>query len=86
MTFTDLIGILAGICTTIAVIPQIIRAWKTKKVKDVSPWMFGVLMLGVFLWVVYGVLQQDWPIIATNGVSLGLNSFMFYLMLRYKDK
>ncbi|MGA8853798.1 MAG: SemiSWEET transporter [Christiangramia sp.] len=75
---------MAGICTTVAVIPQIKKAWKTKKVKDVSPGMFAILMLGVALWVVYGISQNDLPIIATNGVSLGLNSIMLYLMVKYR--
>ncbi|MDX1544863.1 MAG: SemiSWEET transporter [Christiangramia sp.] len=82
----EILGLVAGVCTTIAVIPQIKKAWKTKKVKDVSPGMFGILMLGVGLWVVYGIMQNDLPIIATNGVSLGLNSVMMYLMIRYREK
>ncbi|WP_240793823.1 SemiSWEET family sugar transporter [Antarcticibacterium arcticum] len=86
LEWTDVLGLVAGICTTAAVIPQIKKAWQTKKVEDVSPGMFIILIIGVFLWVVYGFTQKDMPIIATNGVSLGLNGFMLYLMLRYKDK
>lgn len=84
-SWTDALGIVAGICTTVSVVPQIKKAWKTKKVEDVSPVMFGILMLGVFLWVVYGILRNDLPIIATNGASLALNSFMLYLMIRYRN-
>ena len=86
LEWTDILGLVAGICTTAAVIPQIKKAWETKKVEDVSPGMFIVLIIGVFLWVMYGITQKDLPIIATNGISLGLNSFMLYLMLRYKKK
>ncbi|MDT0641267.1 SemiSWEET transporter [Zunongwangia sp. F363] len=84
--WTDILGLVAGICTTVSVIPQIKKAWKTKKVDDISPFMFGILMLGVFLWVIYGITQNDVPIIATNGASLALNSFMFYLMVRFRKK
>ena len=84
LEWTDILGLAAGICTTVAVIPQIKKAWKTKKVEDVSPGMFSILILGVFLWVIYGITQKDIPIIATNGVSLGLNSVMLYLMIRYR--
>lgn len=83
--WTNIIGIVAGICTTAAVIPQIWKAWKTKKVKDVSPGMFIVLLVGLLLWVVYGVLQNDVPIMATNGVALALNGLMLFLMIRYQD-
>lgn len=86
METAKIIGILAGICTTVAVIPQIRKAWTKKKVADVSILMFLVLMTGVALWVVYGILQKDWPIIATNAISLGLNSLMLYLMIRYKGE
>lgn len=86
LDWTDVLGLLAGVCTTTAVLPQIKKAWKTKKVDDVSPGMFIVLVIGVFLWVVYGILQNDLPIIATNGVSLALNSLMLYLMVRYRHK
>lgn len=81
----EILGLVAGICTTIAVIPQIRKAWNSKKVEDVSPGMFAILIAGVSLWVVYGITQNDLPIIATNGVSLGLNSVMAYLMIKYKD-
>lgn len=86
LEWTDLLGLVAGICTTVSVVPQIKKAWKTKKVDDVSPGMFIVLVIGVFLWVVYGITQNDLPIIATNGVSLALNALMLYLMMRYKKK
>lgn len=85
MSVTEWIGILAGICTTVAVVPQIVKAWKTKQVKDVSIGMFSVLILGIALWVVYGILQSDWPILVTNAISLGLNGIMMYLMIRYNE-
>lgn len=86
MSIIDILGFVAGICTTVAVIPQFIKSVKTKEVKDVSPFMFGVLMLGVGLWVVYGVLKKDIPIIVTNGISFILNSVMLMLMLLYRKK
>ena len=76
---------MAGICTTAAVVPQLIKAWKTKKVEDVSPGMFFVLVTGLALWLVYGILKKDLPIIATNGTALLLNSLMLYLLFRYHD-
>ncbi|WP_452223487.1 SemiSWEET family sugar transporter [Lacinutrix chionoecetis] len=77
----DIIGILAGIFTTVAVLPQIIKAVKTKKVEDVSTFMFVILCLGVGLWTVYGIMKKDWPIIITNGISCILNGIMLYIVL-----
>lgn len=81
-----IIGILAGIFTTVAVIPQIIKSWRTKKVMDVSPIMFSILIIGVGLWVVYGILKNDLPIIITNGISFLLNLSMLVLMFFYKSE
>ncbi|MFB9056596.1 SemiSWEET family sugar transporter [Mariniflexile ostreae] len=81
MALVDTIGVLAGIFTTVAVLPQIIKALKTKKVADVSPFMFLILCLGVGLWTVYGVLKKDWPIIITNGISFIFNGVMLYICI-----
>lgn len=81
-----IIGILAGIFTTIAAVPQIFRAWKTKKVDDVSPKMFLVLTIGVSLWTVYGAMKQDIPIIITNGISTILNITMLILIIKFRKK
>lgn len=82
----EIIGILAGIFTTIAAVPQIFRAWKTKKVDDVSPKMFLVLTIGVSLWTVYGIMKQDIPIIITNGISTILNITMLILIIKFRKK
>ncbi len=84
MNITEIIGLLAGGCTTAGVIPQIVKALKTKEVKDVSPIMFIILLVGVGLWTAYGILKTDWPIIITNGLSFLLNAFMLILNIRYK--
>ncbi len=81
MNLEEIIGMAAGIFTTIAVLPQIVKAIKTKKVKDVSPYMFVILCVGVGLWTVYGVMKTDWPIIITNGISFMLNGFMLYIII-----
>ena len=86
MDWTNVLGLVAGICTTAAVVPQLLKAWKTKEVEDVSPGMFFVLVAGLALWVVYGVIRNDFPIIATNGTALLLNGLMLYLLFRYDDK
>lgn len=85
MTFEEIIGILAGVLTTVAVLPQIIKAIKTREVEDVSPYMFIILCCGVGLWTVYGILKEDWPIIVTNGISFILNSIMLYIVIGNKN-
>ncbi|HET8838228.1 MAG TPA: SemiSWEET transporter [Flavobacteriaceae bacterium] len=80
----DVLGLVAGFCTTLAVTPQIRKALRTKEVEDVSPKMYMVLMTGLALWTIYGALKTDWPIIIANGIAFLLNSWMLYLWFRYK--
>lgn len=84
--WTEILGLAAGVFTTAAVVPQIWKAWKSKEVEDVSPGMFFVLITGLALWVSYGVIKKDLPIIATNGVAFLLNCFMLFLIFRYREK
>lgn len=84
MDTEKIIGILAGFFTTIAVLPQIIKAFKSGKVEDVSPYMFIILCVGVGLWTVYGSIKKDWPIIITNGISFILNGIMLYIVVFQK--
>lgn len=79
----DIIGIMAGFFTTIGSLPQIIKAYRTKSVGDVSVWMFTVILTGVILWTIYGIVIIDWPIIITNGVSSFLNSIMILFYFKY---
>ncbi|WP_031454690.1 SemiSWEET family sugar transporter [Flavobacterium chungangense] len=86
MNFTDIMGLFAGFCVTVSVIPQIIKVWKTKKVQQISLLTFSVLTFGIAIWVVYGVLKNDFPIIITNSISLFLNLIMVYFLIYYEKE
>ncbi|MEL7037729.1 MAG: SemiSWEET transporter [Cyanobacteria bacterium J06592_8] len=78
------IGLLAGALTTIAFLPQVIKTWKTKSTRDVSLGMFVMFCLGVFLWIVYGALIQDLPLVLANVVTLSLASTILFFKLKYR--
>ena len=86
MNGIDILGLFAGACVTISVIPQIVKVWKTKKVKQISLLTFSILTFGIAIWVVYGVLKNDLPIIITNSVSLFLNLMMVYFIIYYEKE
>ncbi|GIZ09885.1 SemiSWEET family sugar transporter [Flavobacterium sp. UMI-01] len=86
MNIIDILGFIAGVCVTISVVPQIVKVWKTKKVKDISLLTFSILTFGIALWVVYGILKSDLPIIITNAISLFLNSIMIYFIIYYEKE
>jgi MtN3 and saliva related transmembrane protein len=81
--FLDVIGFIAAFLTTIAFLPQVIKAWRTRSTKDVSMVMFLSLVLGITLWLVYGLMKNDLPIIVANVSSLCLTSIILYFKLRF---
>ena len=60
------VGYAAGLLTVASYLPQSIRAWRTKETDDLSYGMFGLLVTAGVLWIVYGVMSKQWPVIATN--------------------
>ena len=80
------IGFAAGTITTIGFFPQIIKALKTKNTTDISLWMPIVLCTGIFLWLVYGLLINDWPLIIANAIAFAANLFLVLLKLKYSKK
>lgn len=83
MGWINIMGYLAGTCTTLAVVPQIYKAWRTGEAKNVSLKMYLVLLTGLGLWFFYGKGIEDLPIMIFNGIAFLLNSFMVYLILRH---
>ena len=62
----ELIGFLAGGCSTLAFLPQVIKVWRTKSTGDISLWMYVILCTGVSLWCVYGLLIGSLAVFVTN--------------------
>ena len=80
---TDLIGYIAMILTTAAFAPQALHTLKTRDVSGISLAMYASFTVGVFLWLIYGLLRGDWPIIIGNAITLGLALVILVLKLRY---
>jgi MtN3 and saliva related transmembrane protein len=66
--------------------PQLIKTLKTKEVEQISLMMIIVLMCGIALWIYYGILRKDLPIIATNSFSFLLNLLLLILKGKYNRK
>lgn len=85
MDFHTIIGLTAGFCTTVAFLPQAIKTWKTKSAKDLSLGMYSIFCTGIILWLIYGFLINDIPVILTNVASMILATSILYFKLSYKD-
>jgi MtN3 and saliva related transmembrane protein len=79
-----MLGFTAGTLTTLAFVPQVIKSWKSKSTQDVSLAMFLVLCTGILLWLTYGFLINDTPLIVANGFSLLLAGSILIMKFRFK--
>jgi MtN3 and saliva related transmembrane protein len=78
------LGIMAGVLTTIAYLPQLIKTWQSKSAGDISWSMLIILCTGIILWLVYGVMIHDLPILLANIVTLILALVILSLKIRYR--
>jgi len=81
MIFVDYVGSIAATCTTLAFIPQAIHSYKTRDLSGISLPMYSIFTAGVAMWLVYGLLKQDWPIIIANTITVALSAMMLVLKI-----
>ncbi len=84
MSFEQLIGLVAATFTTLSFVPQVLRIWRTRHASDISLPAFGVFATGVLLWLVYGVLQRDLPVILANSITFVLVLGVLALAFRFR--
>lgn len=82
----NIIGTIAGILTSISMVPQLVKVIKNKDVENISWRMITILLCGVSLWVVYGILKTEWPIILSNAFSVLVNATLLFSYFKYRDK
>jgi len=80
---TTAVGLAAGFLTTIAFVPQVTKIWKAKSAKDVSLPTFIAFTLGVGLWLAYGILQGELPIIVWNAATLVLAGAILAMKVKF---
>lgn len=84
MDATTVLGLTAGTLTTISLVPQVAKIWKTKSAKDISLGMFAAFCTGVALWLAYGIVRKELPIIVTNAVTLVFGLAILAMKIKYK--
>lgn len=82
----DILGLIAGGLTSIASMPQLIKVIKTRNVEDLSWLMLVILITGLSLWVWYGILQDELPIILSNAFAVLVNVSLLSCYLLFRDK
>ena len=82
----NVLGLVAGGITSVAMLPQLIKVLKQKDVQDLSLLMILFLILGLSLWVWYGILKQELPIILSNAFAVLVNISLLICYLKYRKK
>ncbi len=80
------LGYSAAVLTTGSFIPQAVLTLRTRDVSGISAAMYAAFTLGVALWLAYGWLLGQWPVIVANAVTLALASTILALKLRLQRR
>ena len=79
----DWLGYIAGALTTFSFIPQLIRIFKTKSAHDISLIFNTMFLVGILLWLIYGILIKETPIVVWNAMAAVLSCTLLYAKIRY---
>jgi MtN3 and saliva related transmembrane protein len=78
------IGYAAGALTVLSYLPQAVRAWRTRKVDDLSWAMVAMLVIAGGLWIAYGIMSSQMPIILTNAGTVTLTAAILVAKFRFR--
>jgi len=83
MSVPTILGLSAAFCTTISFVPQVVKAWRSRSTRDISLGMFLLMVTGIVLWLIYGMIRIDIPLIAANATTLALAGTILLLKVRF---
>ncbi len=82
MNAAEPVGLVAASFTTIAFLPQVVRTIRTRDTAAISLWTYLLFCTGVALWLAYGLLRADLPIILANALTLAFAGAVLVMKLR----
>ncbi len=83
MTVAEIVGSLAAVLTTASFVPQVWHTYRSRDVGGISLGMYVVFAVGVFLWLLYGLMLGAWPIVVANAITLALAVAILAMKLRW---
>ena len=84
MNTLDILGLVATSFTTSSFVPQVWRTWKTRDVSGISLPTYVIITIGLALWLVYGLLKNDLPLIVANAMMVVLTGAITIMKLRFE--
>lgn len=86
MNLINILGFMAAAFTTIAYLPQVVKTYKSRSASDLSLGTFSMLTTGLLLWLIYGWLSHNQPIIFANLMTLMLAASLLYMKFKFKPR
>ena len=83
MDGVTLIGLLAAVVSTVGFAPQVIKVYRTRMTRDLSLGSYLILLSGLFLWLIYGLLLGNLPIILGNTTACSMAAYIIYMKLKH---
>jgi MtN3 and saliva related transmembrane protein len=83
MAIEILVSAVAATLTTAAFVPQALHIIRHKDTRAISLYMYVAFATGVLLWLVFGLLIANWPIIVSNAITFGLALAIIAMKLKY---
>ena len=83
MSLEESLGFVAGALVTCSLIPQLIRVFRLRSAREISMLFTTLLLLGLILWLTYGVFFRLIPVILWNAASTILVAVLLYAKLKY---
>ncbi len=84
--FSDLAGYAAGVLTTAAFLPQVIKTYRSRSARDISLAMYLIFTAGVVLWLLHGLAVGAGPVVAANSAGLLLSGAMVVMTLVFDSR
>ncbi len=84
--WVEYIGSLAAACTTLCWLPQALKIIREKQTQGISLITQALFTVGLALWLIYGLLLMNWPLIISNAVTLIFSVVILILKVRYADR
>lgn len=86
MNLETIVGLIASIISASTMIPQLIKIIKEKKAEGLSKGMLFIIIIGLSVWIYYGVLKKDWIIIGSNTIAVIINVITLIFTFKYATK
>jgi MtN3 and saliva related transmembrane protein len=80
-SYQEYLGYTAAMLGALSFLPQLIKIWRVRSVKDISTYMYVIYGLSVILWLFYGVIIGSMPLVLAELLTLILVSAI--LMMKY---